>query len=102
MFFRCLDRPRHRWSSRGVYAQQSTPTRQVAVGAPNIRDGRFQIFFGPFARADVYMLDTQTGRVWRPVTYKDLEGEPEVWQFQPRIDSRDELVQWVQTQTVKK
>jgi hypothetical protein len=62
--------------------------------------GRYQIFFSPHARADVYLLDTETGRIWRPVTItnaKDtnLKGAtPEVWLYQDRIDSEQEFLLW--------
>lgn len=39
--------------------------------APHPQDGRFVMYFGPFARADVFLLDSHTGRVWQFVTSKD-------------------------------
>ena len=35
------------------------------------QDGRFAIVFGPFMRADLFLLDTHTGRIWRNVVNKD-------------------------------
>ena len=31
------------------------------------QDGRYVVVFGPFARADVFMIDSHTGRVWHNV-----------------------------------
>ena len=47
-----------------------TPKAQTAqAGAPATSyAGRYQIFFSPHARADVYLLDKETGKIWRPVT----------------------------------
>jgi hypothetical protein len=62
--------------------------------------GRYQIFFSPHARADVYMLDTETGQIWRPITItnaKDVNlksGAPEIWMFQDRVDNAQEFEIW--------
>lgn len=63
--------------------------------------GRYVITFGPFARADVYLLDTQTGRVWRPVQYPDVVGEPDVWLSMDRIDNDTQFDQWLIRQRLK-
>lgn len=46
--------------------------------------GRYVIVFGTFARADTYLLDTQTGRVWQSVNF---EGRS-VWQEMTFVDAR--------------
>jgi hypothetical protein len=81
-----------------ISAEQTTP-RQVAVEHSNT--ARYQIFFSPFARADAYLVDTQTGRVWTKLTFTDLQGDPEAWMYQPRIDSHAEFVSWGATQREK-
>jgi hypothetical protein len=59
------------------------------------RDGRFQIIFNPRGlRADTFLLDTQTGKIWRPTQFTDLEGDPSVWHFEDRVDSREDLLTW--------
>jgi hypothetical protein len=45
-------------------------------------------------RADAFLVDTVTGRVWKPIQFTDLEGEPAAWKYQDRIDSLDELRMW--------
>lgn len=62
--------------------------------------GRYQIFFSPHARADAYLVDTETGKIWRPVTItnaKDtnLKGAaPEIWLYQERVDNEQEFDTW--------
>lgn len=63
--------------------------------------GRYVITFGPFARADMFLLDTQTGKVWRPVQYSDVVGEPDVWMSMDRIDNDAQFQQWLSRQRVK-
>ena len=41
--------------------------------------GRYQIVFGRFARADAYLLDTKTGRVWSFAIDPSREGDPGFW-----------------------
>jgi hypothetical protein len=68
--------------------------KQITV-LPNQDTGRYVMFSNPNVRADLFMIDTQTGRIWTRVAYTDLEGEPEVWQIQDRVDNPDELRAWV-------
>jgi hypothetical protein len=67
--------------------------KQITV-FPAQDSGRYVMFSGPTVRADLFLLDTQTGRIWTRVSYTDLKGEPDVWQIQDRVDNRDELVSW--------
>jgi hypothetical protein len=48
--------------------------------------GRFQIIIRPDVRADTFLLDTETGKVWRLVQFSDLNGEPTVWEPIDRLD----------------
>jgi len=63
--------------------------------------GRYVIYFGPFARADVYLLDTQTGKVWKPVTYTNIVGQPEVWVAKDRIDDQQQSKEWIEHQQME-
>jgi hypothetical protein len=84
-----------------VLAYAQTGPRQIPA-SNTARQGRYQIVFGPFARADVYLLDTETGSIWRPVTYTDVEGDPEVWMTVPRLDDQTAFVRWMSAQVIKK
>lgn len=68
---------------------QKTPTQAPAAlsAAPPPQNGRFVIVFSPLVRADTFLLDTQSGRIWTPTKYEDLVGEPTVWEDMLIIDS---------------
>ncbi len=59
---------------------------------------RYQIFFSPIARADAYLVDTKTGKVWTNIQYTDVQGQPRVWVYQEKIDSKEEFKQWLEQQ----
>ena len=80
----------------GALAQESPPTPQ-----PSTSQGRYVIVFSPLARADTFLLDTQTGRVWQLTTYTDVVGEPRVWKNMARIDTEADLFNWLTTQEIK-
>lgn len=76
-----------------------TPKAETVAGQSN-HVGRYQIFFSPHARADVYLLNTETGQIWKPITItnaKDtnLKDAPEVWVYQDRIDSESQFDYWM-------
>src|SRR5580704_5879518 len=52
--------------------------------------GRYQIVFNPNMRADTFLLDTATGKVWRMTQITDLKTEPDVWMYVWRIDTPSE------------
>jgi hypothetical protein len=61
--------------------------------------GRFQLFFSPHARADVYLVDTATGRIWKPITMSNAKDAnfktaPELWVYQDRVDNEQEFDSW--------
>lgn len=56
--------------------------------------GRYQLVVNPEVRADTFLLDTETGRMWRRVSYTNLIGEPSVWELFDRVDSYEELQAW--------
>ena len=76
----------------------SAQDRAVVVQNPTSQ-GRYAIFYSPHARADMYLLDTQTGQIWKPTTFTDVSGPtgqpPELWMPQERIDTREEFSAWL-------
>lgn len=76
-----------------VFAKNLPPPRESAAGGAV---GRYQIVISPHVRADTFLLDTATGRVWINTQFSDLKGEPTVWQVMDRVDSIKELVDWIQ------
>jgi hypothetical protein len=50
-------------------------------------NGRFTIVVSPHARADTFLVDTASGKVWQLVKYTDLAGEPTVWDYMARVDN---------------
>jgi len=82
------------------YGQQPTKSQPKPSGSER-PSGRYVIFFSPHARADQYLVDTDSGRVWEKVSYTDLVGDPEVWMPQPRIDSDAQFDEWLKKQQTK-
>ncbi|SPF45323.1 exported hypothetical protein [Candidatus Sulfotelmatobacter kueseliae] len=82
-------------------APQTTKTTPKAeVSAPQSHVGRYQLFFSPHARADVYLVDTETGLIWKPITISNAKDEnlnspPELWVYQERVDSEQEFDVWM-------
>jgi len=64
-----------------------TPSPVVTSLAP----ARYQIFFGPHARADTFLVDTQRGRVWVLSKFSDIAGEPTAFDEVDIIDSTGEI-----------
>jgi len=56
--------------------------------------GQYQIVMRDGVRADTFLLDTHTGRVWKPFAFTALKGEPEVWILQQRLDSEEARTDW--------
>ena len=89
----------------GAIGQAAKPTPQTkttpkAEAAPQSHVGRYQLFFSPHARADVYMVDTETGQIWKPITINNardtnLNSAPEVWVYQDRIDTEKDFDLWM-------
>jgi hypothetical protein len=83
-------------------AKAPQPAKQptaVAAASAQSHVGRYQLFFSPLARADVYLVDTETGKIWKPITItnaKDtnLQSAPELWVYQERVDSAREFDAW--------
>ena len=78
--------------SRPVRPAQSSSVSEV---------GRYQIFFNPNVRADTFLVDTETGKIWRMQSVTDVVGEPSVWVFEDRLDSKADMKAWASQQTFK-
>jgi hypothetical protein len=63
---------------------QQTATTERAW---SIRSGGANADVNPQSRADTFLLDTATGRVWQLVQYSDLKDTPPAWQLMKRIDN---------------
>jgi len=80
-------------------APQASKPPAVAAQANHV--GKYEMFFSPHARADVYLVDTETGQLWRPITISNasdtnFKGKaPEVWVYQERIDSEQDFDTWM-------
>ncbi len=76
---------------------QSTQTSQ---GQQSV-NGRFTIIFNPEIRADMFLLDTQTGKTWSRVRFTSAVGEPVVWSYDDRLDSLEDRIAWESVQTLQ-
>lgn len=83
-------------------APQTTKTTPKAeASAPQSHVGRYQLFFSPHARADVYLVDTETGLIWKPITISNakdanLDSAPQLWVYQERVDNEQEFDVWME------
>ena len=89
-----------------AYAQNPRPASPQAtqsnVQAAASAAGRYQIVFSPLSRADTFLVDTQTGKIWQRTSFPFLVGEPEAWIYQTRLDNEREQAVWELGQTHKK
>jgi hypothetical protein len=67
----------------------------AVVSSSPLPSGRYQIVFGPHARADTFLLDTQTGKVWVRTAFTFLQGEPDAWVPLPHFENEKEQETWV-------
>ena len=74
-----------------------------AAPQPNVpvQSGRFQIFFSPHARAETFLVDTQTGKVWQLVKFTDVQGEPTVWNNMDRLDDDAQALEFFRQRGMK-
>jgi len=78
-----------------------TPKPSTEASTAQSHAGRYQIFFSPHARADMYLVDTETGKIWKPVTITNARdtnmdtAAPQVWVYQDRIDNEQEFDVWI-------
>jgi hypothetical protein len=64
--------------------------------------GRYQIVVNPQTRADTFLLDTATGRVWMVFKHADRVGEPTVWEEMGRLDNLKDYTEFRQAYPLKK
>ncbi len=81
----------------GQAPPNTTGKQGVLNSAP--APGRYQIVMNPNIRADTFLLDTQTGKIWVPTQYTNLKNQPTVWKVQERVDSDQEFTDWITRQT---
>lgn len=73
-----------------IGAQVHSPKQPEIKSGP----GRYQIVVNPEIAADVFLLDTETGRTWVRTVITDLDGRPTIWLPKERMDSDEEFTQW--------
>jgi hypothetical protein len=85
----------------GLSLRSQTPAKPQPSPQPSLSSasGRYQIVFNPSVRADTFLVDTETGKVWVRTTITNVKGTPDVWKFQERIDSTADEILWDQQQT---
>ena len=81
----------------GQMGQQTYPSRSEIS-----ESGRYQIVLSPNVRADLFLLDTQTGRIWQRQTLSDVPDHPDAWFIQDRLDSHAEANAWINQQRLAK
>lgn len=62
---------------------------EVIEPAPLV--GRYQIVSNAQGRTNLFLLDTQEGRVWQLKEFSGLEGSPTAWQEMTVIDDKGRL-----------
>jgi hypothetical protein len=59
--------------------QSEAPAPDQLAQAKTTAVGRFQVVFSPHLRADTFLVDTETGRIWRQTSYPELQDNPTAW-----------------------
>jgi hypothetical protein len=77
------------------------PATAHAAEAAQSGTGRFQMVMSPLLARDVFLVDTTTGRVWQRTQFTDVKGEPEVWEFMEKFDTRSQIDDWLKYQEMK-
>jgi hypothetical protein len=80
----------------GGISQAADPNE---TGSPD--PGRYQIVLSPLARADTFLLDTHTGRVWQRSQFSELNGEPSAWVPMDKLDDHDQIMTWAMAKGLK-
>lgn len=67
--------------------------------------GRYKMYFSPHTSEmqltpDMFLLDTKTGKIWQRRMFTDVKGIPRVWLFQERIDSPEDMMEWISRQEI--
>jgi hypothetical protein len=77
-------------------SQVAKPANASAAQVPASASlGRYQIVFSPHARADTFLLDTQTGKVWARTVFTFLQGEPQAWLPEPHLEDEKGEQAWI-------
>jgi hypothetical protein len=74
--------------------------KQITMTMPSSE--RYRIVMRDGVRADTFLLDTQTGHIWSRVKITDVEGQPDIWRFEERVDDPVDFRNWLQSQPAKK
>jgi len=69
---------------------------EVGPSAP-----RYQLFVNPNVRADTFLLDTVTGKIWLRTSFVNYAGEPDVWVAQDRVDDDYQMAAWSKSHFTK-
>ena len=77
---------------------QSTPKLPPVASAIT---GRYQIVLNPNVRADLFLLDSQTGKVWIPIECSNCAGKPTRWKYMDRVDNEKEDDDWASKQSIE-
>jgi hypothetical protein len=75
-----------------VWAEAQSPVKTEAPAT-----ARYQLFANPSARADTFLLDTQTGKLWCHTAISDAVGEPTAWLPEERFDTVQQVQAWIAT-----
>jgi hypothetical protein len=76
----------------------SAPVRTNVAGSI----GRYELVINPNVRADTFLLDTETGKIWVNTEYTDLVGSPSAWTYQDRVDDDQQLLSWASAHQSRK
>lgn len=76
-----------------VVARLAAQTAQSSA-KPTIGSERFRIVMRDGVRADTFLLDTETGRIWSRIQYTNVKGAPDVWVFEERLDNDTQREAW--------
>lgn len=85
----------------GAAWAQDAPRKAVIKSDSSPVAPRFQIVINPEVRADTFLLDTATGKIWRMTKFSGFVGEPSVWEYMDRIDDDHQEAVWVQGHNLK-
>jgi hypothetical protein len=88
-------------AAAGVIVRAQSNAAQARV-IQSAADGRYQIVVNPSVRADTFLLDTQTGKIWIRTSFSFLEGSPDAWLYQERLDNSAQEDAWIATHAKNK
>jgi hypothetical protein len=83
-----------------ITAKLAAQSAQSASRTTSNPDGRFRIIMRDGVRADTFLLDTETGKVWARVAFTNVKGTPDVWVYEDRLDNESQRETWERHQTI--